>query len=185
MIFLKKKRHDIEKTIRALYSRQFQLPLADIDVTWEGYSQWEKDPNELIKMKEIYSKTYKYLEEIIEIEDKLQEALDHKTIEKITEFIEMIKTKNSLTSMKKLNFIERILNEYPYEVDIWRSYLECVDSEVKVPSQLCKYYKRACKCCIEEIDLARKYLRILNQVSTEPSDFEGISEILKRNLRIF
>ena len=124
-------------------------------------------------MKEIYTKTYQSLEEIIEIEDKLQDALESKTIEKINEFIELVKGKESMTSNKKLNFIERILNEYPYEVDLWRSYLECVNNEVKINSQLCKYYKRACKCCIEEIDIARKYLRNLNKVSTEVKDFEG------------
>ena len=142
-------------------------------MAWEQYSQWEKDANEQVKMKEIYTKTYQSLEEIIEIEDKLQDALESKTIEKINEFIEMVKGKNSMTSNKKLNFIERILNEYPYEVDLWRSYLECVNNEVKIPSQLCKYYKRACKCCIEEIDIARKYLRNLNKVSKEVIDFEG------------
>ena len=138
-------RQEIDKTIRNLYTRQFQLPLADIDVTWETYSKWEKDTLELSKMQEIHDKTYKSLEEIIEIEDNLQEALESKTLDKINEFIKVIKEKTTINSAKKLNFVERILTEYPYEVEIWRSYLECVNLEIKTPGQLCKYYKRACK----------------------------------------
>lgn len=113
------------------------------------------------------------MEEIIEVEDKMQIAMENNTFEKIKEFIEMIKLSKNLTSMKKLNFLERILMEYPYEVDIWRSYLDCVDNEVKIPSQLCKYYRRACKCCIGEIDLTRKYLRLLSKISVDPIEFEG------------
>jgi len=148
--------------------------LADIDLAWENYAKWEKDQNELSKMKEIRTKTYKILEEIVEIEDKFQEALEANSLEKINEFIALVKENTALSFVKKLNYIERILAEYPSEVELWRTYLNYLNLEIKTPGQLYKYYRRACKCCIEEIDLCRKYLRILSKISVEPQEFEGI-----------
>ena len=150
------------------------MPLADIDLAWENYAKWEKDQNELAKMKEFYTKTYKILEEIVEIEDKFNEALEANSLDKLNAFIALVKEKTALSFVKKLNYIERILAEYPSEVELWRTYLDYVNLEIKTPGQLYKYYKRACKCCIEEIDLCRKYLRILSKNSLEPSEFEGI-----------
>lgn len=170
-VILNLSRLEQDKNIRNLYFRQFQLPLADIDVTWEQYSKWEKDPNELQKMKETYDKTYQTLEEVMEIEEKLQEALEEKTMEKILEFIEFLKGKTTLSSPKRLNYLERILAEYPYEEDLWRVYLDNVNAEIKIPSQMSKYYRRATKC-LTEIGISRKYLRILSKLSADPAEFE-------------
>lgn len=133
-------------------------------------------------MKEIYEKTYKGLEEIIEIEDKLQETIEKKSFDEVITFIELVKTKE-IPLMRKLNIVERILSEFLFEVDIWRKYLEFVDKEITIPSQLYKYYKRACKCCPKEIDLSRKYLRILIKNNVEFQEFEGMRKF--RFLKFF
>lgn len=140
---------------------------------WDEFNEWEKDEKERNKIKEIYDKTYKNLEEIIEIEEILQETLEKKIFDEVISFIEKIKNKENFPLARKLNMIERFLTEFPYEIDIWRTYLDYVNKEIKTPMQLHKYYKRACKCCPKEIDFCRKFLRNLTKTNVECEEFEG------------
>ena len=167
--------NESKKVIRSLYHRQLKLPFADIDLTFEEYNEFESEPNEKDKGKQIYEETYEKLTEILNLEEEFQNALDSKTLENLLVFLTIVKDKEKLENTKDgkdkqknmdfLVFYKRTIEEFPFEEDLWEAFLEKIEEEGKIDNQILKHYERAAKCCWNNIEIIRKYLRLksLNQ----------------------
>ena len=152
--------------------RQLKLPLADIDLTWEEYSSWEKNKVELKKNEEIYTNTYKTLEMHLGLEDKFANLIDSSNLGGLKIFLGEIADNTEIPFEKKIIFFERSLEIFYSSEDIWTSYCEFAEKLYKVPSQLEKIYKRAVKNCFWNVNFGLKLLRNLEKQGTELQEIE-------------
>lgn len=164
-----------------MYHRQLKLPFADIDLTFADYNEFENEENEKEKGKKIYEETYEKLTEILNLEEEFQNALDSKTLENLIAFLSSVKSKQNTNdvnekqpNMNFMVFYKRTIEEFPFEEEIWQAFLEKMEDEGRIDNQMLKNYERAVKCCWNNIEITRKYLRlkILNQ-EEENNNYES------------
>ena len=83
---------------------------------------------------------------------------------------------NEIGFRKIQNYYERVLDEFPYEIEIWRIYVDFIKEHLKIIPEQAIYYERAAKNCPTEIDFIKLYIRALEK--NEAIETEQLEELV-------
>jgi hypothetical protein len=167
------KKEEAKKQVRALFTRQLKLPLADIMVTWDAYQKWEKDEAELKKTQAIYNETYEGIEAYLDLDEKFMKAIESKKSKEIVNVLENVLSKDYLTIERKLNYFSRVFDEAQGNAEIWNMYIKFAKEHIKSNVGLEKIYFRAYKHNSNNINIALCLLRAMEKSGNELVSIES------------
>ena len=174
ILFLKSK-HFKRNLIRVLYQRQLKLPLLNNDFIFDDYKHWEKNSEKLAETEKLYQETNKRMEFFIEVESTFIQIMENiRETDNFYPFEELIFKIKETNQELCLSLFMRFLEEMPDSVELWKIYLDFIEKTYKSYHLLSKIFKRAVKCCWNDIDVIKKYLRVIQKDFEEnPEEFDS------------
>eukprot|EP00252_Welwitschia_mirabilis_P019730 TRINITY_DN4649_c0_g1_i2.p1 TRINITY_DN4649_c0_g1~~TRINITY_DN4649_c0_g1_i2.p1 ORF type:complete len:822 (+),score=189.82 TRINITY_DN4649_c0_g1_i2:143-2608(+) len=173
--------------IRTLFRRQLSIPLANNDSTLEEYKSWEKQHgiiigNESDKLAGLPSsvisafvKANDMYNARIDFEESVSEGKCNGA-ERLQNFMRYINFEKSSGDPTRVQLLyERAVTEFPVTKDLWLSYTDFLDSNLKVPGVI-KVYARAVRNCPWVGVLWTKYMLALERSNASEDEISAVFE---------
>lgn len=174
--------------IRNLFRRQLSIPLKDIDSTLQDYKFWEEQQGVVIgndvdhlaglpsNVISAYKKALQMYNARAGYEEKVARG-KHVDTELFQNYLSYINFEESSGDPARVQVLyERAITEFPVANDLWLSYTQYLDSNLKVPSIIKSVYARAVRNCPWVEALWAKYMLALERFDASEEDLSAVFE---------
>lgn len=174
--------------IRNLFRRQLSIPLSDIDSTLQDYKFWEEQQGVVIgnavdhlaglpsHVISAYKKALQMYNARAGYEEKVARG-KHADTELFQNYLSYINFEESSGDPARVQVLyERAITEFPVANDLWLSYTQYLDSNLKVPSIIKSVYARAVRSCPWVEALWAKYMLALERFDASEEDLSAVFE---------
>lgn len=174
--------------IRNLFRRQLSVPLSDIDPTLKDYMFWEEQKGTVIgndtdhlaglpsNVISAYKKALQMYNARADYEEKLAGG-KHADAELFQNYLSYINFEESSGDPARVQVLyERAITEFPVANDLWLSYTQYLDSNLKVPSIIKSVYARAVRNCPWVEALWAKYMLALERFGASEEELSAVFE---------
>lgn len=174
--------------IRNLFRRQLSVPLSDIDSTLQDYKFWEEqkgtvignDTDQLTGLPSNVISGYKRALQMYNARAGYEEKVaggKHADAELFQNYLSYINFEESSGDPARVQVLyERAITEFPVANDLWLSYTQYLDSNLKVPSIIKSVYSRAVRNCPWVEALWAKYMLALERFDASEEELSAVFE---------
>lgn len=174
--------------IRTLFRRQLSVPLSDIDSTLQDYKFWEEQQGVVIgndidhlaglpsNVISAYKKALQMYNARAGYEEKVARG-KHADTELFQNYLSYINFEESSGDPARVQILyERAITEFPVANDLWLSYTQYLDSNLKVPSIIKSVYAKAVRNCPWVEALWAKYMLALERFDASEEELSAVFE---------
>lgn len=174
--------------IRNLFRRQLSVPLSDIDSTLQDYKFWEEQQGVVIgndidhlaglpsNVISAYKKALQMYNARAGYEEKVARG-KHADTELFQNYLSYINFEESSGDPARVQILyERAITEFPVANDLWLSYTQYLDSNLKVPSIIKSVYAKAVRNCPWVEALWAKYMLALERFDASEEELSAVFE---------
>lgn len=174
--------------IRNLFRRQLSVPLSDIDSTLQDYKFWEEQQGVVIgndidhlaglpsNVISAYKKALQMYNARAGYEEKVARG-KHADTELFQNYLSYINFEESSGDPARVQILyERAITEFPVANDLWLSYTQYLDSNLKVPSIIKSAYAKAVRNCPWVKAIWAKYMLALERFDASEEELSAVFE---------
>ncbi|XP_064621064.1 squamous cell carcinoma antigen recognized by T-cells 3-like [Lineus longissimus] len=145
--------------ITAIFKRQLQIPLFDMEQTYEEYKEWAEEEDK--HLEEVYKRKKEKLKALVPYENELLKGGSKPSYEGYLSYIDYELSEKEPARIQ--NIFERAIKDHCLQPDLWVRYLKYLDEHIKIKSIIMPLYERAVRNCPWSVEIWSRYIRVMER----------------------